>query len=141
MIRRLILTLLFLAGIAACAAFVAWAQESSITRPPVQYRASDLRDPFDNNLPKKAGVTGDTKSGPPALTVSGVLWGGSIPQAIINDKVVKVGDKIEKAEVISISKEGVSVLYGEQEYTINSPAVTAVKETKKDEAKGGKDEK
>jgi len=141
MMRRSVVTLLFLAGIAFCAAFVAWAEESSFTRPPVQYKAAALRDPFTNNLPKKGGAAGDTKGGPPTLTVTGVLWGSKTPQAIINSKVVKIGDVIEKAEVIDINKEGVSVRYGEQEYLLNSPAVADTKQKKADDTKGGKDGK
>ena len=60
----------------------------------------------------------------PALTVSGIAWGGSYPRAIINGKIVKIGDTIEGAEILEIKKEGVVVSYKGQEFTI--PVAKAV---------------
>lgn len=48
---------------------------------------------------------------PPVLQLKGIVWGGSEPQAIINDKVVHVGDKIEGVKIKSISKEGVDAVF------------------------------
>jgi hypothetical protein len=54
--------------------------------------------------------------------VQGVIWGGIMPQAIINNKIVNIGDVIEGAEVIEISKKGVTLLYKKRKYTLPSPA-------------------
>jgi hypothetical protein len=51
-----------------------------------------------------------------------LIWGSSLPQAIVNNKVVKVGDKIEGAEVVSIDKQGVTVLFANKEHKLSSPA-------------------
>jgi len=142
MIGRRLLTLLFLVGFASCAALLVWAEDAQVMRPPVQYEAFQLRDPFKSALPKKGGVGDeDLKGGPPALSVTGVLWGSKVPQAIINGKVVKAGDVIQNAEIIAIDKEGVTVRYGDQEYLIDSPVAAAIQAKKPKDLKGGEDEK
>ena len=45
------------------------------------------------------------------LKLSGVVWGGEQPQAIINGQIVGVGDVIEKAKVTSITQKGVQIVY------------------------------
>jgi hypothetical protein len=45
-----------------------------------------------------------------------------LPQAIINNKVLKVGDTIEGAQVKNIGKEGITVLFEGSEYNLSSPA-------------------
>lgn len=54
------------------------------------------------------------------LIVQGLAWGEAKPQAIINNKVFTIGDVIEGAEVIEISKEGVTLLYKNRRYTLPS---------------------
>jgi hypothetical protein len=41
--------------------------------------------------------------------VQGVIWGGNFPQAIINNKILRVGDLIDGAEIASIEKEGITL--------------------------------
>ncbi len=54
----------------------------------------------------------------PSLKLQGILWGTSKPRAIINRKVLAVGDTIENAQVVSVNKEGVVVSFGGQEYRL-----------------------
>ena len=54
------------------------------------------------------------------LIVQGVVWGGIMPQAIINDRVINIGDVIEGAKVIDISKKGVILLYKDRKYLLPS---------------------
>jgi hypothetical protein len=54
--------------------------------------------------------------------VQGVIWGTELPQAIINNKVVKVGDTIEEVRILDIQKGGITVFYKSRNYTISSPA-------------------
>jgi hypothetical protein len=42
-----------------------------------------------------------------AMVVKGLVWNTGEPQAIVNDKVVSVGDEIDGVEVISIDQTGV----------------------------------
>jgi hypothetical protein len=42
-----------------------------------------------------------------AMVVKGLIWNTDEPQAIVNDKVVSVGDEIDGVEIISIDQKGV----------------------------------
>jgi hypothetical protein len=105
-----------------------------ITRPKLTYDAADLKDPFDDFLPKvkpksTSKIPGggmDVQAAPlPSFAVQGLLWGGSLPQAVIDNQVVKVGDVIQDAEIVEISKDGVKVLYNKKIYKLASPSSAA----------------
>ena len=104
----------------------------AIVRPNVEYRAQGLRNPFEQPSlgSESANADGSTKAEGekiPQLTVQGVIWGGSLAQAIVNNKVVKVGDVLEGTEVIDINKEGVTVLSAGVEYKLTTlPAFNQV---------------
>ena len=99
-----------------------------IARPKVEYKAGDLRDPFkkpeslSTQKPEVSGTQVTQEKPLPSLTVQGLIWGGSFPQAIINNKVVKIGDTIDKVSIINIDKDGVTVSFEETEYRLPSPA-------------------
>lgn len=109
--------------------------QERIARPDIKYKSGGLKDPFQNPLieldkpvvkPEAAGV----KEGPPpSLIVQGLIWGGNLPQAIVNNKVVKVGDTVDGARVISIDKDGVTVLFEERQYRF-SPSNIGAKSSK-----------
>ena len=93
----------------------------------VEYTSQDLRDPFQSPFelfkpveeperPKKeeAPIVG----GLSYLEVQGIVWGSSMPQAIINNTVVREGETIEGAEILAIRKEGVYVLHEERQYIL-----------------------
>jgi len=125
-----ILFIFFLSGVIYLAA-VASAQENTatdtITRPAVEYKSDQLRDPFKSYL----AVEGRTTSAPggPAqgeldlskFTVQGIIWGGKMPQAIINNKVYNVGDSIDGAVIVSIDKSGITLSFGEKIYDLTAP--------------------
>ncbi len=102
--------------------------DETIIRPKVEYKAEVLKDPFRGfrkKETKKINTVSESKTTAkplPALTVQGIVWGGQTPQAIINNKVVKVGDTIENVEIIDITKNGVDVFFEDQEYNLPAPA-------------------
>lgn len=100
-----------------------------VTRPTVRYGYSGTRDPFATSFKPVAGetVTGvkTPVTRPTHLTVRGVIWGGKIPQAIINNAVVKIGDTIEGALITDISQIGVKILYQGGEFILSSPMAQA----------------
>ena len=108
--------------------------QEEIKRPQVVYRAQDLRDPFKGQGGSQQGTEPTEKPVEkkplPALTVQGIIWGGNLPQAIINNKVLKVGDTIEGVRVKSIGKDGITVLFEDSEYSLSSPATGPVPEKK-----------
>ena len=104
-----------------------------LKRPYLEYNAYNLRDPFEDLLTqKKEGIRkpgeseGETVT-PPRLSVQGLVWGGRTPQAIIDNRVVKVGDVIEEAEIIEISKDGVTMVYKKRIFKLSSPASKQMK--------------
>lgn len=58
----------------------------------------------------------------PSLELQGVFWGIPSPQAIINRKIVSVGDQIEGVRIVSISRDGVVVSLNGQDVTLAPPA-------------------
>ena len=57
---------------------------------------------------------------PPSLQLQGLVWGGK-PKALINRKLLFVGDAIEGAKVLSITKEIVTMSYNGQEFQLKLP--------------------
>jgi len=110
-----------------------------IARPTVEYRAENLRDPFKEPRQDKDREDGGSQAKLPDLQVQGIIWGTDIPQAIINNKVVKVGDTIAGGvRIVEINKDGVSVFFKNRNYNLSSPAITQLQSLQK---KGGHDEK
>ncbi len=89
-----------------------------VNRPVVEYKSDGLTDPFKKLIFKeeKKEEFGLGASLPRAnvdfssFKVQGIIWGGRIPQAIINNKVLTVGDLIEGAEILSIDKNGITLV-------------------------------
>lgn len=113
----------------------------SILRPQIEYKPEELRDPFwpppQQMEPPEQIPQVEAKVEPlPTLVIQGVVWGGFAPQAIINNKVVKVGDVIEGVHIIDINKDGITVFFDNREYNLSSPAVVNLQSSKKIE--GGK---
>ncbi|MDD2751859.1 MAG: hypothetical protein PHN59_01850 [Candidatus Omnitrophica bacterium] len=116
----------------------------ALTRQKVEYHAEGGRDPFKPlRIELEEIIEEEIPQTLPDLKIQGVVWGGSFPQAIINNKVVKVGDTIDKAKLIDINKDGITVLFSGRKYNIYSPAAANLQEAKKKKTKGGgaKDEK
>jgi Tfp pilus assembly protein PilP len=102
-------------------------QEPVIKRPAVQYTASNLRDPFESLLTSEILQSQNKDTTPekinlPGMKVQGVTWGGRFPQAIINNKVLKVGDTVEGAKIVEIENNGITVLFDGKQYLIPSPS-------------------
>ena len=85
-----------------------------------QYTGSELRDPFKSYLPKteigktRAAISQELGK----LHLTGVIWGGDLPLAIINDKVYRVGESILGIKIIEINKTGVLLQYKEETYIL-----------------------
>ncbi len=57
----------------------------------------------------------------PPLKIQGVLWGPAKPQAIINRKVISVGETIEGARVVNVTREDITVSFKGQKFTFRIP--------------------
>lgn len=56
---------------------------------------------------------------PPKLVINGVVWNSDRPQAIVNGKVIDVGDNILNAKITNINKEGIQFVFEGKEFSIN----------------------
>lgn len=113
----------------------------------IEYKAEGLKDPFQEEkieIKEEAEVQIETKP-LPDLQIQGIVWGGAFPQAIINNKVVKIGDTIEEARIMEIKKEGITVYFGNRKHILPSPAIIKLQSSQKKPGdfnlKGGKYEK
>jgi len=86
--------------------------------PNIIYEAG-LRDPLTDILKvhiyklmqDRSGLPPDKKLPLPALSIEGLIWNTRMPQAIINGRVVRVGDTIEGVKILKIDREGIGVEY------------------------------
>ena len=54
----------------------------------------------------------------PELAIEGIIWNTYMPQAIVNGKIVRVGDIIKNAEIVDIEKSGIIVFYNGEKVLI-----------------------
>ncbi len=104
----------------------------SFLRPLVANEAAELNNPFFNFVEEaikketanKSPVVKEenTVKSLPAYTIQGVIWGGELPLAIINNKVLKIGDMLGEAIIENIDKNGVVVSIQGKLFTLNAPA-------------------
>ena len=99
----------------------------------VEYTSQDLRDPFQSPFELFMPVEEPEDAPPPVvgglphLEIQGMVWDSSLPQAIINNTVLKAGEVIEGVEILAIRKEGVYVLYEGRQYILR-PGISKEKE-------------
>jgi len=118
----------------------------ALLRPSPEYDAGKEKDPFgDAPEQSKESQGQDAQAATPTLllpsmNIQGLIWGGRFPQAIINGKVLRIGDVIEGAQIIEIKKEGIVLSYDNRNYTLRSPAIIKL-ENMQNKSQGGQDEK
>lgn len=100
----------------------------------VVYKGAGYESPFKTALPEKADNQEGENLPPkeeislPALTVKGVIWGGRFPQAILNDTVVREGDRIEEAKVLEISKDEIKLEFKGKVFILNTHSDSETRE-------------
>lgn len=121
-------------------------QPETIILPKVEYNTENMRDPFVWQIKQDLNpapaieekTSAEQQVQPPPLKVTGMIWGGKFPQAIVDGKVVKAGDKVQGARIISIDKEGVKVSYYNKIFNLSSPATGQLENLKTNPAGGTK---
>ncbi len=117
-------------------------QPAPVRLGKVEYKAEDLDDPFGWQEVKEPVKEEKVELRPaPSLTIQGLVWGGHFPQAIVNNKVLRVGDTIEGARIVDINKEGVVLYFDGQQYNITSPGIMLTSRISDTKTEGGVDEK
>ena len=63
--------------------------------------------------------------------VEGLIWGVGNPKAIIDGKIYNLGDRLGErfggAEIVKIAKDGVTLLFYEEEYIITTKPAISIK--------------
>ena len=92
---------------ASCLAILALFQNDA---EAVEYTGQQFKDPFfyKEDLPENQTAENPSDA-TGAMVVEGLLWNTDTPQAIVNGRIVRSGDKIGEAEVMEISREGVKI--------------------------------
>ena len=54
----------------------------------------------------------------PEFKISGIVWNSERPQAIIEGRVLEVGDKIEDWSISNIDQRGVEIIYLDYKYIL-----------------------
>ncbi|MBU4304286.1 MAG: hypothetical protein KJ893_01460 [Candidatus Omnitrophica bacterium] len=88
--------------------------QRNTAQPPTEV-ALKIRDPFLGSLDEDNALQKPTVD----LSVNGILWDGKIPTAIINSRVVKIGDSIFGKTVVDIEKDKVVVMENGQIYILH----------------------
>ncbi|MFH1692064.1 MAG: hypothetical protein ABIC68_05820 [Candidatus Omnitrophota bacterium] len=95
----------------------------------------NFRDPFLSALPKKVetkivsiqtqteSVFEPTEVGPDefdysSLTITGLLWGGNKPVAIINNEIMGIGSQVYGATIIQIDAKGILFEYNDKQFLL-----------------------
>ena len=86
--------------------------EPKMQSPAVQ---SNPRNPDERVLPPPSQVVNPTpppmEVRPPVITISGLVWNTDLPQAIVNNQIVGIGDKINEWTIVSIREGGIEISY------------------------------
>ncbi|MFA5357148.1 MAG: hypothetical protein WC301_07115 [Candidatus Omnitrophota bacterium] len=99
-----------------------------------EYKSGGLRDPFQQDVVEIIEPEIQAEPRPlPLLEVQGMVWGGRMPQAIINNKVVKIGDMIEGVRIAAIDKGGIVVFFDNQPHTLSVPVKKGLSEPIEDQ--------
>ena len=117
--------ILFLSNITNIPKDIVMAQETDVNvRDPfltclpeklqkAQEQAVSKKKEFEKSIPQEEII-------PPNLTIKGLIWNTDLPQAIVNDSIIRIGDIIDEAEVLDITKEGISIRYRSKEFFVKA---------------------
>jgi len=110
----------------------------------IDYTTQDLRDPFSSVIPEIAVEPIEIKEEPveeiteiteipvslPEFNVQAVVWGSPVSQAIINEKILRIGDVIDGAKITNITREGINIIYKGRTFNLPSPGRESLIEKK-----------
>ena len=87
------------------------------------YNTHGKRDPFiplisENKTIMSPAGWSFISSKLPELKIEGILFDGTNSLAIINDKIVTIGDNISNCKIASITREEIVIRYMDKEYSV-----------------------
>jgi len=123
------------------AAILAKTEACELAAANFVYDPAGGRDPMGQYASSDpAAVTwgrGTNQAAPAGLALSGIVWDASNPMAIINHRLVKVGDVVAGGRVASILPGKVVIVVGEQERVLTLPREGESDVRSQDEPKHG----
>lgn len=111
------------------------AENMAIARPAVEYKSEEFRDPFQALISKEKPKFVTEENAQAAqekgldlslLKVQGIIWGAKLPQAIINDQVLTIGDFIQGAEILNIEQNGVTLIFSGTVLNLAAPGQSPI---------------
>ena len=95
-------------------------RRKKVIKPSTEATKKDIpkREPVRKRVSVKTQPVEIAPPEPPTLVISGLVWNSDRPQAIINSRVIDVGDTIETIQVVAIRKEGVEIEFQGKTITI-----------------------
>jgi hypothetical protein len=94
--------------------------ESSFYKPPASDPFKNLVQLYLYNIQKEAKTKSEPKPKErimlplPRLNIEGMIWNTPMPQAIINGRIVRIGDIIEGVKIVKIEKQGITIDYNNE---------------------------
>jgi len=121
---KLLIIIAFFWVVIVCPAPVSFQMPNAEAK--VEYVGADYRDPLEIPhelrkpvIPSTGGVPGEEGEVKlPTLKVEGMAWETKRPQAIIDGEVYDKGDTVKEAEILDISKDGVTLLYKNRKFIV-----------------------
>ncbi len=83
---------------------------------PLVSRASHRSTPSETEQPEREDTVAET--GPPRMTLYGIIWDPETPIAMIDGMDLRVGDRIKGARITRIEIDRVVLSYRSREYTL-----------------------
>ncbi len=84
-------------------------QQLPVPPPPPMEIEVQSQGPVVPILPRGEPPRAQAAVNLPAITISGLVWDTDQPQAIVNKKIVGVGDKIEDWAITAINEQGIEI--------------------------------
>ncbi|MFA5060227.1 MAG: hypothetical protein WC676_06320 [Candidatus Omnitrophota bacterium] len=54
----------------------------------------------------------------PNLLINGLIWNTNRPQAIVNNKIVGLGDTVDGVEIVAIDRSGIEIVFQQRHYEV-----------------------
>ena len=99
-----------------------------IELPVIAYTSENLKDPFTGTVIPETEDEIQREAAPlekislPDIKIQGIIWGTNNPQAIINNKVVKVGSTVNEITILDISGSEIIISYKNKKFALPAPS-------------------
>ena len=86
-------------------------------KSPFVYSSLGRRDPMMSLVKSRRRVVRGGRR-PPKLSLQGIIWSESEPEAVINGTILKENDSIKGVKVLQINRDSVTFIYQSREFVL-----------------------